>query len=155
MTDKILWNTVRIRLPPEFVTVSKKGVVNIKPPLTKKNNISKTNQEPSIQFESGDTNEVSIVKQGLRIDPTRKRIRYVNNLRMGLTVSKNIREFKQQYFNLMCEEFKKELRKKKYHKSLEYIHSLVNDNTVSKDNFLEDAYDFKKVLEEDRDKAIK
>jgi hypothetical protein len=74
---------------------------------------------------------------------------------MGLTVSKNIREFKQQYFNLMCEKFKKELQKKKYHKRLEYIHSLVNDNTVSQDNFVNDAFDFKKVLQEDRDKANK
>ena len=64
MSEKILWNSVKIQVPSDFITVSKTGQIRIKPPLTKKNRISTSNKKPAIELIPADVNEVSIIDQG-------------------------------------------------------------------------------------------
>ena len=66
MSEKILWSSVKIQVPSEFITVTKTGQIRIKPPLTKKNRISTANKEPAIQLIPADVNEVSIIDQGTK-----------------------------------------------------------------------------------------
>jgi hypothetical protein len=62
---KILWSSVSIRVPSEFITVDKNGKVNICPPLTKSGNVSKRNKKPSINIVSDDSiNKVQIQNEG-------------------------------------------------------------------------------------------
>ena len=146
MTDKILWNTVKIRLPPEFITVSKNGVVNIKPPLTKKNNISKTNQEPSIKIETGDTNEVEIVQSGKKVSSEIKRIGNIGNFKLGNLANDNLQEEKIYLFHRLLKDFEQQLKKKKYLRKLEAFKSLVYDNSVFGVSFRNKLQDFQKLL---------
>jgi predicted protein tyrosine phosphatase len=64
MSNKILWNTVVIKVPSEFITVTDKGMIRIKPPLTKKNRIAMSKNKPAIEVVTGNTNEVKILNQG-------------------------------------------------------------------------------------------
>ena len=64
MSEKILWNSVKIQVPSDFITVSKTGQIRIKPPLTKKNRISTSNKKPAIELIPADVSEVSIIDQG-------------------------------------------------------------------------------------------
>ena len=66
MSEKILWNTVKIQVPSDFITVTKNGQIRIKPPLTKKNRISTANKQPAIQFIPADVSEVKIIDQGTK-----------------------------------------------------------------------------------------
>ena len=149
MTDKILWNTVKIRLPPEFITVSKNGVVNIKPPLTKKNNISKTNQEPSIQIETGDTNEVEIVRAGKKVSSNIKRIGNAHNFKLGNLADENQKQFKISLFNRLLTDFEQVLKKKKYKMKLESLKSLTYDDSIFGVNFDKKLREFRKILLQD------
>ena len=54
MSDKILWSSVVIKVPSDFVSVNTNGNIFIKPPLTKKNNIAKSKGQPSIKFITDD-----------------------------------------------------------------------------------------------------
>jgi hypothetical protein len=64
MSHKILWNTVHIKVPSEFITIGKNGTVRIKPPLTKTKKIATANRSPAIQFETADVDKVMIVNEG-------------------------------------------------------------------------------------------
>ena len=64
MSHKILWNTVHIKVPSEFITIGKNGTVRIKPPLTKTKKIATANRSPAIQFETADVDKVMIVDEG-------------------------------------------------------------------------------------------
>ena len=64
MSNKILWNTVKIHVPSDFITVTDKGMIRIKPPLTKKNRIATSKNKPAIEVVTGNTNEVKILNQG-------------------------------------------------------------------------------------------
>ena len=64
MGDKIVWNTVHIKVPQEFITMGKNGAIKIKPPLTKTKKISSFNKEPAIQLEPADVEKVVIVDEG-------------------------------------------------------------------------------------------
>ena len=64
MSNKILWNTVKIQVPSDFITVTDKGMIRIKPPLTKKNRIAMSKNKPAIEVVTGNTNEVKILNQG-------------------------------------------------------------------------------------------
>ena len=64
MSEKILWNTIKIQVPNEFITVTKNGSIKIRPPVTKKNRIATSNKQPAIEFVEADVNEVSIIDQG-------------------------------------------------------------------------------------------
>lgn len=66
MGDKIVWNTVHIKVPQEFITMGKNGAIKIKPPLTRTKKISSFNKEPAIQLEPADVNEVTIVDEGTK-----------------------------------------------------------------------------------------
>ena len=66
MSQKILWSSVKIQVPSEFITVSKTGQIRIKPPLTKKKKISTANKQPSIQLIPADVDEVKIIDQGTK-----------------------------------------------------------------------------------------
>jgi hypothetical protein len=47
MTVKPLWNTIKFIVPKDMINISKSGKVTIKNTLTKKHNISKSNDIPS------------------------------------------------------------------------------------------------------------
>ena len=64
MGDRIVWNTVHIKVPQEFITVGKNGAIKIKPPLTKTKKISSFNKEPAIQLEPANVEKVIIVEEG-------------------------------------------------------------------------------------------
>ena len=66
MSNKILWNTVKIQVPSDFITVTDKGMIRIKPPLTKKNRIAMNKNKPAIEVVTGNTDEVKILSQGER-----------------------------------------------------------------------------------------
>ena len=65
MSQKLLWNTVHIKVPSEFITIGKNGIVKIKPPLTRSKKIATTNKQPAIQLETSDNiDKVTIVDSG-------------------------------------------------------------------------------------------
>ena len=57
-SKKPLWNTIKISLPSEFISVSKTGKITIKQPLTKSKTISKLNKIPAVQLVEGDKLEI-------------------------------------------------------------------------------------------------
>jgi hypothetical protein len=65
MNENILWNTVTIRVPSEFISVDKNGKIKISPPITKSGAIAKKNKKPSINIVKDNTiNKVEIVEGG-------------------------------------------------------------------------------------------
>ena len=53
MTEqKSKWNSIIIHIPEDMVARTSKGKVTIKPSMTKANNLSKTNKQPSIQIKT-------------------------------------------------------------------------------------------------------
>ena len=66
MSDKLLWSSVVIKVPSNFISVNDKGKIFIKPPLNKKSNtISKAKGKPSIIIETDDNiNKVVIANEG-------------------------------------------------------------------------------------------
>jgi hypothetical protein len=62
--SKTLWHTIKIEVPKEMVNLTKKDKVVVKKSLTKTNNISKSNKEPSIKIIPGDTNKPKIISDG-------------------------------------------------------------------------------------------
>ena len=62
--SKTLWHTIQIEVPKEMVNLTKKDKVVVKKSLTKTNNISKSNKEPSIKIIPGDTNKPKIISDG-------------------------------------------------------------------------------------------
>ena len=68
--NKILWSTVKVIVPSEFITVTDKGMIRIKPPLTKTNKIATSKKKPAIDIQTGDVDEVKIINGGDRRNPT-------------------------------------------------------------------------------------
>ena len=62
--SKTLWNTIKIEVPNEMVYITKKNKVTVKKSLTKTNNISKSNKEPSIKIIPGDVNKPKTKSDG-------------------------------------------------------------------------------------------
>ena len=62
--SKTLWHTIKIAVPEEMVNITKKDKVVVKKSLTKNNNISKSNKEPSIKLISSDINKPKIISDG-------------------------------------------------------------------------------------------
>ena len=62
--SKTLWNTIKIEVPEKMVNITKNDKVVVKHSLTKTNNISKSNKEPSIKIISGDINKPKIINDG-------------------------------------------------------------------------------------------
>ena len=48
--SKTLWHTIKLEVPKEMVNITKNDKVIVKKTLTKSNNISKSNKEPSIKL---------------------------------------------------------------------------------------------------------
>jgi hypothetical protein len=62
--SKTLWHTIKLEVPKEMINITKNDKVVVKKALTKTNNISKSNNEPSIKIIPGDTNKPKIVSDG-------------------------------------------------------------------------------------------
>ena len=62
--SKTLWNTIKIQVPEEMVNITKKDKITVKKSLTKTNNVSKSNKEPSIKIIPGDVNKPKIISDG-------------------------------------------------------------------------------------------
>ena len=62
--SKTLWHTIKLEVPKEMVNITKNDKVVVKKSLTKTNNISKSNKEPSIKIIPGDTNKPKIISNG-------------------------------------------------------------------------------------------
>ena len=62
--SKTLWHTIKLEVPKEMVNITKNDKVVVKKSLTKTNNISKSNKEPSIKIIPGDTNKPKIISDG-------------------------------------------------------------------------------------------
>jgi hypothetical protein len=62
--SKTLWHTIKLEVPKEMVNITKNDKVVVKKSLTKTNNISKANKEPSIKIIPGDTNKPKIISDG-------------------------------------------------------------------------------------------
>ena len=62
--SKTLWHTIKLEVPKEMVNITKNDKVVVKKSLTKTNNISKANKEPSIKIIPGDTNKPKIINDG-------------------------------------------------------------------------------------------
>jgi hypothetical protein len=62
--SKTLWNTIKIEVPNEMVNITKKDKVTVKKSLTKTNNVSKANKEPSIKIIPGNVNKPKIISDG-------------------------------------------------------------------------------------------
>ena len=62
--SKTLWHTIQLEVPKEMVNITKNDKVVVKKTLTKTNNISKANKEPSIKIIPGDTNKPKIINDG-------------------------------------------------------------------------------------------
>ncbi len=55
--SKALWHAIQLEVPNEMVHITKNDKVVVKKSLTKTNNISKANKEPSIKIIPSDTNK--------------------------------------------------------------------------------------------------
>lgn len=65
MNEKILWSSVVIKVPSNFISVDSKGKVKISPPITKSGAIAKKDKKPSINIVKDNTiNKVEIVEGG-------------------------------------------------------------------------------------------
>jgi hypothetical protein len=62
--SKTLWHTIKIAVSKEMVNITKNDKVVVKKSLTKNNNISKSNKEPSIKIISSDMNKPKIISDG-------------------------------------------------------------------------------------------
>ena len=62
--SKTLWHTIKLEVPKEMVNITKNDKVVVKKSLTKTNNISKANKEPSIKIIPSDTNKAKIIDNG-------------------------------------------------------------------------------------------
>ena len=62
--SKTLCHTIKLEVPKEMVNITKNDKVVVKKSLTKTNNISKSNKEPSIKIIPGDTNKPKIIDNG-------------------------------------------------------------------------------------------
>ncbi len=60
--SKPLWHTINIQIPDKMINISKHGRMSIKPSLTKKGNVSRSNDEPSIIIKSNSTIDKPIIK---------------------------------------------------------------------------------------------
>ena len=62
--SKTLWNTIKVEVPNEMVNITKNDKVTVKKSLTKTNNVSKANKEPSIKIIPGNVNKPKIISDG-------------------------------------------------------------------------------------------
>jgi hypothetical protein len=80
--DKILWNTITIKVPPTMVNITKKGRVTVGNTLTKTNNISKREKMASIRLLPSEDNRPHIIAQGKEwnVNELKARMKVANTL---------------------------------------------------------------------------
>ena len=63
--NKVIWHTIKLKIPSEMISIGKNGVMTVKQSLTKKNNIAKRLKEPSVILESDpNITEAQIIDKG-------------------------------------------------------------------------------------------
>ena len=81
--SKTLWNTIKLEVPEEMVNITKKDKVVVQKSLTKTNNISKSNKEPSIKIIPGDTNKPKIISDGKEWNVEELKLRMKKSKELG------------------------------------------------------------------------
>jgi len=81
--SKTLWHTIKLEVPKEMVNITKNDKVVVKKTLTKSNNISKSNKEPSIKIIPGDTNKPKIISNGKEWNIEELKIRMKKSKALG------------------------------------------------------------------------
>ena len=81
--SKTLWHTIKIEVPKEMVNLTNKDKVVVKKSLTKTNNISKSNKEPSIKIIPGDTNKPKIISDGKEWNVEELKLRMKKSKELG------------------------------------------------------------------------
>ena len=66
--SKVLWHTINIQIPDKMINVSKTGKMTIKQSLTKKGNITRANNEPSVIFKTNSTIDKPIIKESGKVE---------------------------------------------------------------------------------------
>ncbi len=66
--NKALCHTINIQIPDKMINISKTGCVSIKPSLTNKWNVSRSNDEPSIINQSNSTIDTQIIKDSGQLE---------------------------------------------------------------------------------------
>jgi hypothetical protein len=89
--NKILWNTITIKVPPHMVNITKKGRVTLGQTLTKTNNISKREKMPSIRLMPSEDNRPHIIAEGKEwnVNELKARMKTANALAKK---NKNVRQ---------------------------------------------------------------
>jgi hypothetical protein len=63
--NKVIWHTIKLKIPSEMISIGKNGVMTVKQSLTKKNNIAKRLKEPFVILESDpNITEAQIIDKG-------------------------------------------------------------------------------------------
>ena len=77
--NKILWNTITIRVPENMIHYTPAGKITLQKSLTKLNNISKRRRIPSINLSPSPDNKIHVLSQGNAYtqDTLRQRIQAV------------------------------------------------------------------------------
>ncbi len=105
--SKTLWNTIKIEVPNEMVNITKKDKVVVKKSLTKTNNVSKANKEPSIKIIPGNVNKPKIINDGKEWN--------VEELKIKMNKSKDLakknegKEYKKQMDNKILKSYVKKV----------------------------------------------
>ena len=108
--SKTLWHTIKLEVPKEMVNITKNDKVVVKKSLTKTNNISKANKEPSIKIIPGDTNKPKIINNGKEwnIEELKLKMKKANELR-----KKNEgKEYKKKSENTIIKDYKNKINDK-------------------------------------------
>ena len=66
--SKVLWHTINIQIPDKMINVSKTGKMTMKQSLTKKGNISKSNNESSVVIKMNPNINKPIIKESGKVE---------------------------------------------------------------------------------------
>ena len=100
--DKLLWNTLTIKVPQEMVTFTKTGKVSIKKTLTKMHSVSRNQKQPSIKLIPSDDNKVHIVNEGKEwnvgeLEDTMKKVKDMAKKNKNRVLTKNTHAMKKTF----------------------------------------------------------
>jgi hypothetical protein len=132
--SKTLWHTIKIAVPEEMVNITKKDKVVVKKSLTKNNNISKSNKEPSIKLISSDINKPKIISDGKEWN--------VDELKIKMKKSKDLGKKNE------GKEFKKKSENKILNSYVKKVNDKINENKNKEKEFtpITSFSDFKNQL---------
>jgi hypothetical protein len=118
--SKTLWHTIKLEVPKEMINITKNDKVVVKKTLTKTNNISKSNKEPSIKIIPGDTNKPKIINDGKEWN--------IEELKLKMTKAKELGKKNEG----------KELKKKSDNKIIKNYVKKVGDKTKNRNSSKEE-----------------